>query len=324
MWTPVLFFAMCFVGFNCLRLWKTAHVVFDTPSSAAAAVTKLHAHVYKGCLLSVTLKRRLDTLVKPAKTSDASPTLSRASRLIVRNLPWSITEQDLRALFLPYGPIYSIHIPSSSSGEDGASQVKKGFAFVWMLSKQDAVKAIEGCNGRTVKAGLAEDLVGDKQKRKKQKRMEKKRVEMQGANADADGDGEEPTVGGEKERVIAVDWALSKAKWTEELAKAREVSEDDAENHDDATGSESDEDEGEDEGGDEGEVLGVHEGHVDDDESEEETEGDRATEDTRTEPQLPPPETGTTLFIRNVPFAATDDELRTLYVRNSAPFFVLQ
>ena len=29
-------------------------------------------------------------------------------------------------------------------------------------------------------------------------------------------------------------------------------------------------------------------------------------------PQLPPPETGTTLFVRNVPFEATEDELRTL------------
>ena len=28
-------------------------------------------------------------------------------------------------------------------------------------------------------------------------------------------------------------------------------------------------------------------------------------------PQLPPPEAGTTLFVRNVPFEATDEELRT-------------
>ena len=34
---------------------------------------------------------------------------------------------------------------------------------------------------------------------------------------------------------------------------------------------------------------------------------------------LPLPETGATLFIRNIPFHATEDELRTLYVFYSLP-----
>src|SRR5271156_4576253 len=50
----------------------------------------------------------------------------------------------------------------------------KGFAFVWMLSKKDAERAIEGCNGMTVCAGTAETLGSDKQKKKKLKRIEKK------------------------------------------------------------------------------------------------------------------------------------------------------
>ena len=99
-------------------------------------MTKLHAHVFKGALLSVTLKKRLDAVAKPPRrpaappTSTATPTTaaplaasvagrpagpapSRASRLIVRNLPFDVTEQDLRAVFLPYGPIYAIHIPTT-------------------------------------------------------------------------------------------------------------------------------------------------------------------------------------------------------------------
>jgi hypothetical protein len=32
---------------------------------------------------------------------------------------------------------------------------KRDFAFVWMSKKGDEEKAIKGCNGRTVQAGLA-------------------------------------------------------------------------------------------------------------------------------------------------------------------------
>ena len=92
-------------------------------------MNKLHAHVFKGSLLSATLKRRLDGLAKaananakkakasakapsqPQKSGSGPAAPNRASRLIVRNLPFDITEQDLRAIFLPYGPIYSVHIP---------------------------------------------------------------------------------------------------------------------------------------------------------------------------------------------------------------------
>lgn len=61
-----------------------AHVLFSTPATAQNAVLRLHAHVFKGSLLSVVLKKRLDTLFK------SSGTPSRSSRLIVRNLPWNV------------------------------------------------------------------------------------------------------------------------------------------------------------------------------------------------------------------------------------------
>ena len=63
---------------------STAHVLFSTPATAQNAVSRLHAHVFKGSLLSVVLKKRLDTLAK----STGGP--SRSSRLIVRNLPWTV------------------------------------------------------------------------------------------------------------------------------------------------------------------------------------------------------------------------------------------
>ncbi|KNZ78351.1 hypothetical protein J132_01131 [Termitomyces sp. J132] len=301
-----------------------ANVLFTTPATASEAVGKLHAHVFKGSLLSVTLKKRFETLSKSKKplkdvTLSKGPIPNPSSRLIVRNLPFNATEQDLRAAFLPYGPIYSIHIPTVEK-QDARSE---GFAFVWMLSKKDAEKAVEGCNGMTIRAGSAESLVADKQKRKKQRREEKKaklvttrgegaQDEMEEHASEADMEEKHAMA---TERVIAVDWALSKDRWEEEKAKMEEnvdVEMDDAsgpvESDEDSDGSSHS---GSDESDEEGK-LGVHRGEEDDDSEDDEDDEDEKREEP-VKPTLPPPEAGTTLFVRNLPFTATEDELRTLF-----------
>ncbi|KAJ7093119.1 hypothetical protein C8R44DRAFT_815616 [Mycena epipterygia] len=308
----------------------TAHVLFTSPTDAQAAVTKLHAHVFKGCLLSVTLKKRLDTLAKPpaaktAKSAKAAATPSHASRLIVRNIPFNATEQDLRAVFLPYGPVYSIHIPPADAKgkkpetEEPGPARTKGYAFVWMLSKKDAERAIEGCNGMTVRAGLAEGMVSDKQKKKKQRRVEMK-LKLKEAGAAEDDEYEEVEQVDDKramERVIAVDWALSKDKWKEEKAKMGlddggdvEMDGSSSSGSDDSSDSDSSDSDDDDSGESDGQ-MGVHEG----DDSDDDSVGEEDDEDSGTpiKPQLPPPEEGTTLFVRNVSFSATEDELRTLF-----------
>ncbi|KAF8493333.1 hypothetical protein JB92DRAFT_3127410 [Gautieria morchelliformis] len=216
----------------------TAQVLFSTPATAQDAVLHLHAHVFKGSLLSVVLKKRLDTLAK----SSGNP--SRASRLIVRNLPWNTVEHDLRRLFLPYGPIHSITIPVGKPEEE------------------DAETAVEGANGAT----------------------------MGGIN-------DEDPHGNGKERVIAVDWALSKERWGEE--KGTTVEDDVGEGIDAGFGGMSQDD---DESGDENESGS-------DDRDNNDIDNDDAPD--RSPP--PPPKTGNAPFIRNVPFTITEDMLRTLF-----------
>ncbi|KAJ6606609.1 hypothetical protein DFH09DRAFT_1242093 [Mycena vulgaris] len=298
---------------------STAHVLFTSPTDAQAAVGKLHAHVFKGCLLSVALKKRLDTLAKPLakpdKIAKAAATPSHASRLIVRNIPFNATEQDLRAVFLPYGPVYSIHIPPADAKgkkpetEEPGPARTKGYAFVWMLSKKDAERAIEGCNGMTVRAGLAEGMVSDKQKKKKQRR----------AGAAEDDDDEEIEDADDKramERVIAVDWALSKDKWKEEKAKmgldaGGDIEMDDASSSGSGSGSDADSDS--DSSDDSDSDTSSDESDEDSDDGSSGAEEDDEDGGTPVKPQLPPPEEGTTLFVRNVSFSATEDELRTLF-----------
>ncbi|KAI9456596.1 hypothetical protein HD554DRAFT_2144789 [Boletus coccyginus] len=305
---------------------STAYVLFSSSSLAQDAVGKLHAHVFKGALLSVTLKKRLDNLSKTTIKKTASGTTpSRASRLIVRNLPFDVTEQDLRATFLPYGPIHSIHIPlveaddvkaeaEDSTKHNGSPKAarSKGFAFVWMLSKKDAESALEKCNGTKVVAGMANDIVSSKQQRKKQRREEKKRQNAEPEDGQKEETVEEPEESGSgaKGRVIAVDWALSKERWVQEKEKFGEVA--DAES-DASAGGDSETDS-------EHEQLGIHEEGLEDEDGEETDEdedseppGCESDEKSPKKPQLPHTDTGNTLFIRNIPFTATEDEIRTLF-----------
>ncbi|PFH48806.1 hypothetical protein AMATHDRAFT_5445 [Amanita thiersii Skay4041] len=364
-----------------------AHAIFSTPSTAQDAVNKLHAHVFKGSLLSVSLKKRLDTLAprKPtnvttsAKNKTPQPSVhttpSHANRLIVRNLPFNATEQDLRAVFLPYGPIYSINIPTKESTtaatvpdqaiDPGASttndtstssigakdnqdasppsisaqlqhrriMASRGFAFIWYYSKKDAERALEGCNGAIVRAGAAEDLVKDKQKRKKQKRLEKKlaalatvkeKEKVAGGDEDVENqekDENEDTEEDKNKRVIAVDWALSKDRWKEEKAKIDESMKDEGgEDSDQAGNSKEDiESASGSEDGDERSDSGIHDGDSDtelgssDMSDNESVDEERDENDKPVKPQLPAVDIGTTLFIRNIPFDAAEDELRTLF-----------
>ncbi|KAJ9107140.1 hypothetical protein QFC19_002800 [Naganishia cerealis] len=243
---------------------NTAHVLFENHDKASKAAEKLHSHIYKGALLSCVLKKRLQLA---AGTADGKSG-NRAGRLIVRNLAWNVTEQDLRTLFLPYGPILGINLPTTASKLPHTDPTKpapppraRGFAFVWFLSKNDAEKAIEGMNGKEI-----------------------------------------------KERKIAVDWALSKEKFEEAKAQQDDQvvkSEGEVNDQGEAAVKQEDEDEEDDEEDKDNED--------DDDEEDVDVIMEDGEEDTKpVKPTLPAVEEGSTLFIRNLPFEATEEELRDL------------
>lgn len=67
------------------------------------------------------------------------------TKLYVGNLPYSVTEADLRALFEPAGQIISIAIIT-----DRDTGRPRGFAFVEMADAAAAQKAISLVNGRSL------------------------------------------------------------------------------------------------------------------------------------------------------------------------------
>lgn len=355
-----------------------AHVIFRTPNHAATAVTKLHAHTFKGALLSAVLKKRADGAAKlaarmrpetkekmeklrqeVAETSKAStlPPLESLpvaginieSRLIIRNLPFDVDSADLRAVFLPFGPIYKIDIPQkaadakaktapkakastpspepvkveSDNGSDSDSdsdshdeddedengatetapvpvEVKveddedqqaqvlaapepirtkgRGFAFVWLVSRADAARALEGVNGRAIRHGEAEKVAAKAAKGSKGRQLAQKRLKEVRDDA-------------QPERIVAVDWALSKSDWKK---KEEEAEEEEAQAEQEGAEKQMDEADGDDESD-----AAAESGSEDDEEAQ--------------KPALPTPSEGTTLFVRNLPYEATEPELLTLF-----------
>ncbi|WWD21915.1 hypothetical protein CI109_106403 [Kwoniella shandongensis] len=251
----------------------TANIIFPSHGDAQKALPKLHGHTYKGALLSCVLKKRLEKL--SAKGQGKNP--SHAGRLIVRNLSWDTTVQDLRATFLPYGPIHSIDLPTLPSKLPPSADPSKapppprarGFAFVWFLTKLDAEKAIEGVNGKVLKSA-------------------------KGGKTDSEG------------RVVAVDWALSKEKWEE---TKKDEGGDEKKKAEEGSGSESGSGSEEESASESGSGSGSEEEEEGDDDEEMED----AQEEEPVKPKLPTVDVGSTLFIRNLPFETTEQELNTLF-----------
>ena len=66
-------------------------------------------------------------------------------KLLVRNLPRTLTENELQALFIPYGAVQScVLVLDASTGES------KGFGFVTISSPVEAKKAMKMLNGQSI------------------------------------------------------------------------------------------------------------------------------------------------------------------------------
>ena len=67
-------------------------------------------------------------------------------KIYVGNLPYEVTEQDLRQEFGAFGEVTSVSIIT-----DRDSGRPKGFGFVEMATKSEAEAAITGLNGKAIK-----------------------------------------------------------------------------------------------------------------------------------------------------------------------------
>ncbi|HEX5637312.1 MAG TPA: RNA-binding protein [Gammaproteobacteria bacterium] len=64
-------------------------------------------------------------------------------KIIVRNLPRNLTEEELRAMFMAFGRVQSCDLVM-----DQATGQSKGFGFAQMPLVHEAKAAIKGLNGK--------------------------------------------------------------------------------------------------------------------------------------------------------------------------------
>lgn len=74
-----------------------------------------------------------------------SPQQENKKKLYVGNLPWSMTEEDVRAMCEPYGELESVNLITFA--DSGRS---RGFAFVEFVDEESAQRAIDALHDNEV------------------------------------------------------------------------------------------------------------------------------------------------------------------------------
>ncbi|KAF7727778.1 RNA recognition motif-containing protein [Apophysomyces ossiformis] len=275
------------------------YVRFALADDARQAIEKLKSEKFLGeRKLNITFARdkeaagseeakpKKEFVKKPKKKNTEAGAVNRAARLIVRNLPWKYREADLKRLFEKHGKVLDVQLPRKYEGGP-----LRGFAFIQFDSVKEAEAALNALNatehvGRTIAVdwSLSKERFTKLEEEDKQQEETQEEVEEEQANeASAEtGEGEEQS---EEEEDEDEDKDNDEEEEEEEQS-ADEVDADSDEEMKEATESEDEEME------------------VD---SDMEAEESAATKKERRFPQV---SEGTTLFVRNLLFETTEEDLK--------------
>ncbi|KAF3354015.1 hypothetical protein VdG1_00272 [Verticillium dahliae VDG1] len=290
-------------------------VTLTDAEDALEAKAKLNNELWEGRRITVDLAeaRNRDQNSSAPRTATLAPVGKQkksqaieeawvSPKLIIRNLPWSIkTPAQLQALFQSYGKIKFADLPMNNGR-------LRGFGFVTIRGEKNAENAIKAMNGKGIDGRtIAVDWAVEKEEWDNQR----------GAEADT----EKPAKSAKKIKEKPEEKPESKTEKTaKKSVKSAQPASDDADaqlnadlenfmkntmgNLEDEEDSDEEEESDEDDDEDEGAKL---------EESDEEEESD-AEESKRTEqPETAKKTTNndSTVFIRNLPFTTTDEQLKS-------------
>ena len=251
-------------------------VTFADAEDASQAKTSLDKKLWEGKHIRIDIAepraRHGDKEKGPAPAGKPPTREERAlqsTKLIVRNLPWSIkTSEQLSQLFRMYGKVKFADLPQTKGK-------LKGFGFVTLRGHKNAQKALEEANGKEV-------------------------------------DG----------RSIAVDWAVDKKTWADQ--SKNDAPEENAEAEDTSSEEEEEDDDDDDEqskpkdaalNADLENFLKNHMRNMEDEDEDEDDEEDAEKEDEEDDKKSTQKSTdnSATIFIRNLPFTTTDEQLKEFF-----------
>ncbi|XP_044535774.1 RNA-binding protein 28 isoform X1 [Gracilinanus agilis] len=136
------------------------YVTFSMLEDAQRAIKEVTT--FEGCKINVTVaKRKLKNKMKekekkvcsdtPQEEPEPKPKPKKAkvadkkARLIIRNLSFKCSEDDLKTLFAQFGAVLEVNIPRKPDGK------MRGFAFVQFKNLLEAGKALKGTNMKEIK-----------------------------------------------------------------------------------------------------------------------------------------------------------------------------
>ncbi|KAI8791659.1 RNA-binding protein 28 [Biomphalaria glabrata] len=272
-----------------------------------------------------TFKKKL--VVKPQK-GEKQPVNplneGKRARLIIRNLSFKCSLEDLKKECEKYGTVLDVHIPKKSTG------IKLGFGFVQFANKTQAGMAVKEMNGKSINGRVvAVDWTLPKDKfiaNRTIKQVEKEEEEKQSDEEDSmevdEEVSEKKNNGVPSQKTSSEDEEESSEENEEEESKDGASEEDDDNNDnedsDDNEDSEDDDEELDDdkeESEDDSEDSDDdNENSEDDDEDSEEDEDDKdVAKKSKAMDRESDVTEGRTVFVRNLPFNTAENELEDFF-----------
>ena len=119
---------------NATLLLGYGFIEFKSPTEAASSLAKINGSILDEHKLEAKASdKRLSTA--PASKKRSSDNSSNSAKLVVRNVAFQATQNDIKSLFAAFGAVKRVRIPKKMSGEH------RGFAFVDLATPQEAAAA---------------------------------------------------------------------------------------------------------------------------------------------------------------------------------------
>lgn len=119
------------------------------------------------------LKAKKEAWMRQENDLKNEETIADSGRIFIRNLPYTITEEDIETLFSPYGKIAELHLsidkntrkPKVCNTEQSTTvrclmKLLQGFAFVTYVFPEHAVQAFASLDGTVVQGRMLHLLAG--------------------------------------------------------------------------------------------------------------------------------------------------------------------